>query len=88
MRIEAITDPNDSSDQLDIIVSHSRSTKTTIKEKLEKNVCITDTRLVVENDLDVIVLLTLDYIVGKEIAIFISDRRGEGHVAYGEIRIP
>ena len=49
-----------------MIVSHSGSTKTTtFKEKIEQNVCITDTRLVVENDFDVIVLLTLDYIVGK-----------------------
>ena len=98
LRIEAITDPKDKSDQLDMIVSHSGSTKTTtFKEKIEQNVCITDTRLVVENDLDVIVLITLDYIVGKEIAIFVSGRRGEGHVdpliqenlPYGEmIRIP
>ena len=98
LRIEAITDPKDKSDQLDMIVSHSGLTKTTtFKEKLEQNVCITDTRLVVENDLDVIVLLTLDYIVGKEIAIFISGRRGKGYVdpliqenlPYGEmIRIP
>ena len=98
LRIEAITDPKDKSDQLDMIVSHSRSTKTTtFKEKLEQNVCITDTRLVVENDLDVIVSLTLDYIVGKEIAIFISGRRGEGYVdpliqenlPYGEmLKIP
>ena len=97
-RVEAITNPKDNSDQLDIIVNHSGSTKTTtFKEKLEQNVCITDTRLVVENDLDVIMLLTLNYIVGKEIAIFISGRRGEGHVdpliqenlPYGEIiRIP
>ena len=65
LRIEAITD------QLDIIVNHSGSIKTTtFKEKLEQNVCMTDTRLAVENDLDVIVLLTLDYIVDKEIAIF------------------
>ena len=97
LRIEAKTNPKDKSDQLDMIVSHSGSTKTIFKEKLEQNVCITDTRLVVENDLDVIVLLTLDYILGKEIAIFISGRRGEGHVdpliqenlPYGEMmRIP
>ena len=98
LRIEAITDPKDKSDQLDMIVGHSGSTKTTtFKEKIEQNVCITDTRLVVENDLDVIVLITLDYIVGKEIAIFVSGRGGEGHVdpliqenlPYGEmIRIP
>ena len=73
LHIEAITDPKDKSDQLDMIVSHSGSTKTTtFKEKLEQNVCITDTRLVVENDLAIIVLLTLGYIVGKEIVIFIS----------------
>ena len=98
LRIEAITDPKDKSDQLDMIASHSGSTKTTtFKEKIEQNVCITDTRLVVENDLDVIVLLTLDYILGKEIAIFISGIRGEGYVdpliqenlPYGEMmRIP
>ena len=79
-----------------MIVSHSGTT-TIYKEKLEQNVCITDTRLVVDNDLDVIVLITLNYIVYKEIAIFISGRRGEGHVDpliqenlhYGEmIRIP
>ena len=71
LRIEVITDLKDKSDQLDIIVNHSGSIKTTtFKEKLEQNVCITDTRLAVENDLDVIVLLTLDYIVDKEIAIF------------------
>ena len=64
LRIEAITNSKDKSDQLDMNVSHSGSTKTTtLKEKLEQNVCITDTRLVVENDLDVILLLTLDYIV-------------------------
>ena len=98
LRIEALTDPKNKSDQLDMVVSHSGLTKTTtFKEKLEQNVCITDTRFVVENDLDIIVLLTLDYIVGKEIAIFISGRSGEGHVdpliqenlPYGEmIRIP
>ena len=97
LRVEAITDPKNDSGSLDLVVSHNSDTTLKYKEKLEQNVCVTDTRLVVNDETNTHVIITVYYVANKEIALFIFGRRGEGYVdpqlldnlLYGEmIRIP
>ena len=97
LRVEVITDPKNDSGSLDLVVSHNSDTALKYKEKLEQNVCVTDTRLVVNDETNTRVIITVHYVANKEIALFIFGRRGEGYVdpqlldnlSYGEmIRIP
>ena len=97
LRVEAITDPKIDSGGLDLVVNHNSDTTLKYKEKLEQNVCVTDTHLVENYETNTRVIITVHYVDNKEIPLFIFGRRGEGYVdpqlldnlSYGEmIRIP
>ena len=80
LRVEAITDPKNDSEGLDLVVNHNSDTTLKYKEKLEQNFCVTDTRLVVNDETNTRVIITVHYVANKEIPLFIFGRRGESYV--------
>ena len=87
LRVEGIIDPKDDGSRFDIDVrtftTPDMITRTRYKEKIDPHAVAMDMEIEVRNEVrtkNYLLGIDIDHVPGKEIALFVFGRRGEGHV--------